>query len=136
MGTKSFKAKDDEILFSGAGRFTLNSGRMTNAASAQFGVTMVAPCDLYIHSIHYNIDTQFTHASSKLNIGKLSDDDAYVDGIVLQNITTGYYEHDMTAASVITRFISKGEVIAFSLDAADTTGKISATAVLVPYNPA
>jgi hypothetical protein len=133
---RTFKARDSEIMFDGSGRFSLNSGRLTNAAAAQFGSTMVAPCDLYIYAIHYNIDTQFTHASSKLNIGKLSDDDAFVDGIALQNVAAGYYEHDMSAASVISRFIPKGEVIAFSLDAADTTGKISATAVLVPYNPA
>lgn len=137
MGTKVFKARSDEIQFGGGLIKIANSGRLTNAASAQFGIVAVAVCDLYIQAIHYYIDTGFTHASSKLNLGNLSDDDAYVDGIVLQSIATGYYEHDMTTlAGVSGRRIPKGTPFAFSLDAADTTGKISATAVLVPYNPA
>ena len=132
---KTMKANADEIQYNGAGIFHLNSGRMTNAAAEVLGNSFVAPCDLYIHSVHYAIDTQFTHASSNLNLGLLSDTDAYIDGIALQNVAVGSYEVDMTAADVVLRRIPKGAVICFGLDAADTTGKISATAVLVPYSP-
>jgi len=127
------EARSSRVEYDGAATIMLNSGRLTNAASAQFGNVIVAPCDLYVESVYYYIDTQFTHASSKLNIGSLANDDAFIDGVALQNAATGNYEVDMSAATTISRVIPKGTPVAFSLDAADTTGKISATAVLVPY---
>jgi len=134
--SRNFQSKSGNIEYDGSMTIELSSGRMTNAAAAQFGQVIVAPCDLYVHSIHVYIDTGFTHASSKLNLGNLGDDDAYVDGIVLQNIATGYFEHPMlTLAGVSGRRIPKGTPVCFSLDAADTTGKVSATAVLIPYSP-
>lgn len=115
---------------------TLSSGRLTNAAAAQFGNVLVAPCDLYVHSITYYVDLLMSHASSRLNLGNLADDDAYVDGIVLTNIAAGVYEHPMlTLAGVSGRRIPKGTAVCFSLDAADTTGRVAATAVLIPYSP-
>lgn len=132
--TKMPEARTSRVNYDGELPVVLNSGRMTNAASAQFGNVLVAPCKLYIESVQYYIDTQFTHASSKLNIGSLADDDAYIDGLALQNVATGLYEADLSAVTTISRIIPKGTPVCFSLDSADTTGKISATAVLVPYS--
>lgn len=135
--SRAFDIKSGKIEYDGSAIFHLNSGRMTNSVSAQQSLhVLTAPCDLYIHSIHYYTDVEFTHASSALSLGTIADPDAFVDAVLLDTQVVGAYEVDMAAATTILRRIPKGSTIAFSLDAADTTGKISATAVLVPYNPA
>lgn len=129
------EVRSSKILFDGASAMIITSGRLTNAASAQFGIVYVAPCDLYIHSISYYTDTEFTHASSALTLGTLADSDAYIDAVLLDTQVPGAYEVDMASDSVVLRRIPKGTAFAFGLDAADTTGKLTATAVLVPYDP-
>ncbi len=114
--------------------FTQSSGRLTNAASAQYGFMIVAPCDLYIERVFYVIDTQFTHASSAITFGTVADPDSHIDSFNIQNAAAGTYELDMANAAVLNRTILKGSAVAFGLDAADTTGKISITAVLRPAN--
>lgn len=133
--SKADATKMSSLIWDGAGPLLVTSGRLTNSASAQYGLAYVAPCDLYIQSIVYAIDTQFTHASSNLNMGSLTDDDAFINAVALQNVAVGTYDVDLSSASLILRRIPRGTVFAFSLDAADTTGKITATAVLVPANP-
>ena len=134
--SRALDAKSGNIEFDGSCIMLVTSGRLTNAAAAQFGLVYVAPCDLYIHSISYYTDTEFTHASSALTLGTLADSDAYIDAVLLDTQVPGTYEVDMASASVVLRRIPKGTAFAFGLDAADTTGKLTATAVLVPYNPA
>lgn len=135
MAGKADAVRSSAVVWDGAGVFHITSGRLTNAAAAQFGVLYVAPCDLYLDRVWYYIDTQFTHADAALNIGSVGNDDAYVDNIDLTNDATGFYELDMESAVVVLRRIPKGTVFGFSLDASDTTGKITCGAVLVPYDP-
>lgn len=127
----AFDTKAGKIEFDGKlPPFQFSSGRLTNAASAQFGNILVAPCDLYIERVFYHIDTQFTHATSAITFGTIADPDSHIDSFNIQNAATGVYELDMANAAVVTRNISKGDAVGFGLDAADTTGKISITAVL------
>lgn len=132
--SKAHAVRSSDILYDG-GPLVLTA-RMTNAASEVIGVAVVLPCDMWIHSFHYRITTQFTHANSRLNVGATSDTDAYIDSINIQNDATGYYEHDMTDATVVSDGpIPKGTAVTLGLDAADTTGVVVATLVLVPYDP-
>ena len=113
--------------------FAFTSGRLTNAAAVQMGICWVAPCDLVIENIVVNIDTAFTNAASKLNIGSVADDDAYVDAMVVYNIGTGTFQFDPDQyLGVIGKTIPKGATFGFTLDAADTTGKLTAVAVCRP----
>jgi len=136
MSPRSDAHRSGSEVWDGSGRLIITSGRLTNAASAQQGTIWVAPCDLYIHSVHVHVDTQFTHTSTGLNLGSIADPDAYIDGVPLDTLfTTGSAELDMDDATVVLRRIPKGTAFGFGLDAADTTGKVTATAVLVPYDP-
>lgn len=133
--SKASHVKADQISLSGSVvPFQLHSGRLTNAAAAQYGNMNVSPVDLYVARVVYYIDTQFTHASSKFNLGTVASVGAYILGVALQNVATGYYELDMSAATTVTRIIPAGVMYGFGLDSADTTGKIAITGILTPYS--
>lgn len=134
--SKAFAARMSDLSVANGVVLIAHSGRLTNAAAAQQGPIYVAPCDLYLHSLHYYIDTQFTHASSAISVGSIGSPKANVSSYNIQNAAVGAYELPMNNAAVVARLVSKGATFGLGLDAADTTGKISMVGIFVPWNPA
>lgn len=109
-----------------------NSGRLTNAAAAVPGLVFVAPFTGEVVDYHVYIDTQFTHASSTLSMGLLSDSDSNLNDFVIQNLATGY-RNLIGDALWVTKALTQGSpYLTAELAAADTTGKLAVTLVAKP----
>ena len=132
--SKAYTVKASRIEYDGTvGPHARGSGRITNAAALVQGVMYVAECDLYIEQVIVNIDTAFTHASSKLNIGSNATPTAYLVGMVTFNIGAGtFYFNPASYLGATGRTIPKGATFGFTMDAADVTGKLTASMIVRP----
>lgn len=131
-GAKQYRS--DRFAYGGSCIFTATSGRQTNAASAVPSGHFIAPFAGTVVDFPIYVDTQFTHASSRLNFGYLADSDANLDAYDIRTLPGGATSGagNLIGATWVTKVLTLGLMYMFELEAADTTGKYCATAVIAP----
>jgi hypothetical protein len=112
----------------------INSPVMTLHTAQSNQGPFVAPCDLEIVGIAANLIEAPGTAAGTIDIGTRATADANVAAYSFATTdSTGFYNLDLTDATVTSLLFSQGDVIEFSTNGeATTTGLIALTLICVP----
>ncbi len=112
----------------------INSPVMSLSSAAANQGSFVAPCDLTIVAIVYNLIAAPDVAAAEVEVGSRADDDEFVAAWSIPTThATGLAELPTDDAAVISLNIDKGDVVEFKTDGgATSTGSIAVTLVCMP----
>ena len=131
--TRSPKVRSGDIEHDGFGMVQFfSSGRLTSV-NGTVRTIFTSPMTGKVVSYDLNIDTAFTNAAARANMGTLADaqNDNLLDDFVITNLT-GYQSNVIGSALWVSKDIVKGQVYGLGFTNADTTGNGTITVGIAP----
>lgn len=121
--------RSGDVEYDGKMLFAI-SGGATSANSTQRLARFVAPCDMDLNVL-VTITTLFSNAAATFRVGLISDTDSLLDDYDLTDVAAGIY--DLTRDPLmVSRRVTRGQVVVVELTNADTTGVLDFTIVGEP----
>lgn len=130
--TRSPLARSSQIEWDSiAGIASFSSGRLTSV-NGTVRTAFVAPFTGYVNGFDVNIDTAFTNAAARANMGTYADaqNDDLLDDFVIQNLTG--YQNLIGSALWVSKAVTKGTLYGIGFTNADITGNGAITVTLGP----
>jgi hypothetical protein len=131
--TRSPRARSGDVEFDAFGAVAFfSSGRLTSI-NGTVRTIFCSPMTGKVVSFDLNIDTAFTNAAARANMGTLADaqNDNLLDDFVITNLT-GYQSHVIGSALWVSKTIDKGQLYGLGFTNADATGLGTMTVGIAP----
>jgi len=138
MAGSASSYRSGDMVWDGKTPVIFNSPVMNlHTAAVVNQAAFVAPCDLEIVQITYNVIVAPGTAAATFNFGNKADNDAYVDAFSIATThATGSHDLPLSNAAVVSTSINKGAVVEFDTGGeATATGSVAITVVCMPRRP-